>query len=144
MGLWHARLLTWRRSLWFKHISESRHPRFEPDIDNTPHEISCLLLAWLPIPMCQICPCHNVEEVNLVRTYQRKPPSKIRTRYRQRYTQNLMFTISVITITNLLSMSMSQRGRGQSGSNVSAKAAVQDSNQIDNVPHLMFSDYHYD
>ena len=55
-----------------------------------------------------------------------------------------MFTISVITITNVLSMSMSQRGRGQSGSNVSAKAAVQDSNQIDNVPHLMFSNYHYD
>ena len=55
-----------------------------------------------------------------------------------------MFTISVITNTNVPSMSLSQRGRGQFGSNVSAKAAVQDSNQIDNAPHLMFSDYHYD
>ena len=31
----------WRRSLWFERISESRRPRFEPDIDNVPHEINC-------------------------------------------------------------------------------------------------------
>ena len=47
----------------------------------------------------------DVEEVTLVRTYQRKPPSKIRTRYKQRSTRNLMFTITMITITNLQSMS---------------------------------------
>ena len=34
VGLWHARLLTWKRSIWFECISESRRPRFEPDIDN--------------------------------------------------------------------------------------------------------------
>ena len=29
---------TWMGSLWFERISESRRPRFEPDIDNVPHE----------------------------------------------------------------------------------------------------------
>ena len=55
-----------------------------------------------------------------------------------------MFTISLITNTNVPSMSPSQRGRGQSGSNVSGKAAVQDSNEINNALHLMFSSYNYD
>ena len=76
------------------------------------------------------CETLNVEEITLVQTYQRKPLSKIRTGYRQHSTRNFMFTISVITNTNVPSMSLSQRGRGQSGSNVSAKVAVQDSNQI--------------
>ena len=30
---------TLRRSFWFERISESRRPRFEPDIDNVPHKI---------------------------------------------------------------------------------------------------------
>ena len=30
---------TWRGSLWSERISESRRPRFEPDIDNAPQEI---------------------------------------------------------------------------------------------------------
>ena len=30
---------SWRRSLWFERISESRRPRFEPDIDNVSYEI---------------------------------------------------------------------------------------------------------
>ena len=58
---------TWRGSLWFELISESRRPRFEPDIDNVPHEF----FLW-----------------------------------------------------------HARRGGGHSGSNVSAKAAVQDSNQM--------------
>ena len=33
-----------RRSLRFERISESRRPRFEPDIDNVSHEIQCLTL----------------------------------------------------------------------------------------------------
>ena len=35
----------------------------------------------------------DIEDVTLVRKYQRKPQSKIRTRYIQRSTRNLMFTI---------------------------------------------------
>ena len=58
---------TWRGSLRFELISESRRPRFEPDIDNVPHEF----FLW-----------------------------------------------------------QARRGGGHSGSNVSAKAAVQDSNQM--------------
>ena len=30
---------SWRRSLWFERIGASRRPRFEPDIENVPHEI---------------------------------------------------------------------------------------------------------
>ena len=55
--------------------------------------------------------------IALARTYQRKPPSKIRTGYRQRSTRNLMFTITMIT------MSL-RRPRFK--------------------PDPMFSDYHYD
>ena len=57
-----------------------------------------------------------------------------------------MFTTIMNNIANLPSMSHGYHNveEAKYDSNVSAKAAVQDSNQIYNAPHLMFSDYHYD
>ena len=39
----------WRRSLRFERISESRRPRFEPDIDNVPHENLIFTIAMITI-----------------------------------------------------------------------------------------------
>ena len=57
-----------------------------------------------------------------------------------------MFTTIINNIAILPSMSHGYHNveEAKYDSNVSAKAPVQDPNQIYNAPHLMFSDYHYD
>ena len=122
---------TWRGSVWFERISESRRPIFESDIDSVPHEI----FRWHARRGgghfgSNVSAKAAVQDSNQIYT-----TFHTKFKFYHYHDYHYKFAKYVPWI--------SQSGRGQSGLNISAKAAVQDSNQMDNVPHLMFNDYHY-
>ena len=84
-----------------------------------------------------------VEEVTPVRTYQRKPPFKIRNGYRQRFTRNLMFTITMITITNLPSRPLCPMDITTCNWSIWFER-ISENRRPRFEPDLMFGDNHYD